>query len=75
MHRIAVRYKNASVIGFGPWHALGDGLNDLPHSIVVDGTDVYVGGKFTSAGNAPARYIARLDTQTDTWSTLGDGVK
>lgn len=53
------------------WHALGDGLNDLPHSIVVDGTDVYVGGKFTTAGAVGTNGIARWDGNV--WSTVGDG--
>ncbi len=53
------------------WHALGDGLNDLPHSIVVDGTDVYVGGKFTTAGAVGTNGIARWDGNA--WSTVGNG--
>jgi hypothetical protein len=38
------------------------------------GTDVYVGGVFTSAGGVPANRIARYDTQTEIWHALGDGV-
>ncbi len=58
-----------SPIGVG-----GPGLNRAVDAIVVDGTDVYIGGRFTYASNAgvampSAGYIARWDG-TD-WTPLG----
>jgi hypothetical protein len=32
-----------------------------------------VGGYFTSAGGVSANYVARFNTQTNTWSALGTG--
>jgi len=59
------------------WHALGDGLNDLPHSIVVDGTAVYVGGKFTTAPAmlllAILRGWIRRPIRGRRWATVSNG--
>lgn len=70
-----VRYDPAS----GEWSALGhdggNGLNDTVQAILVDGADVYVGGRFTQANaGAPvaAAYVARWDGSQ--WRELGQGV-
>jgi hypothetical protein len=39
----------------------------------VVGNEVVVGGSFTSAGGVSANRVARFNTQTNTWSTLGTG--
>ncbi len=55
----------------------GDGsLNGPVHALLVSGTNLYVGGEFidvTQSNNilTAADYIARLDTNTNTWSALG----
>ncbi|MBX3733969.1 MAG: hypothetical protein KF791_15445 [Verrucomicrobiae bacterium] len=62
------------------WHALGSGLENFlnplfdgtVHAIAVDGTDVYVGGTFTTAGGEPASRIARWDGTR--WWPLGPGL-
>ncbi len=59
------------------WSALGTGLDNDGNSsyvsvIVVSGTDIYVGGEFTTAGGVPARNIAKWDGTT--WSALGSGL-
>lgn len=62
------------------WHALGSGLGNFVnplfdgtvHAIAVDGTDVYVGGTFTTAGGEPASRIARWDGTR--WWPLGPGL-
>jgi uncharacterized protein (TIGR03437 family) len=46
----------------------------LVYAIAVSGSDVYVGGSFTSIGNINANNIARYNTATNTWSALGGGV-
>ncbi len=45
--------------GFAP---SGSGLNSTVNSVILDGTDVYVGGNFTSFNGTDRNYIARLDT-------------
>lgn len=58
------------------WTVLPDGgLNYTVHTIFPVGTDVYVGGTFTtSAGGATVNLnaIARLDTLTNTWHPLSN---
>ena len=42
-------------------------------ALAVVGNEVVVGGFFTSAGGVSANYVARFNTQTNTWSSLGTG--
>ena len=54
------------------WHPLGGGLQDgQANAIVIDGTDVYVGGRFSQAGDVPAANVARWNGTS--WSALGSG--
>jgi len=46
-----------------------DGLN--VRTVLINGTDIYVGGSFTMAGNGTGDFIAKFDTLTNTWSGLG----
>jgi hypothetical protein len=50
--------------------SFGTGVN----SIEVIGTDVFAAGFFTSAGGNSAARIARWNTTTNTWSSLGSGL-
>ena len=50
----------------------GVNLDRKVHAIAVRGTDVYVGGDFTSIGGIAANRIAKWDGHT--WSTLGGGI-
>jgi trimeric autotransporter adhesin len=63
----------------GDWSAPGNsvgGFDDNPvYALATYGTDLFVGGHFTVAGAAQARFVGRLDTLTDSWSTLGSGLK
>ena len=66
----------------GTWYALGAGISGgsfpLVNSIAIDSSgNVYVGGKFTTAGTIPASNIAVWipgSPGTGTWSALGTGV-
>ncbi|MCX6050326.1 MAG: hypothetical protein NT075_34960 [Chloroflexi bacterium] len=52
------------------------GVDELAvNALATFGPNLFVGGKFTSAGNTTANFVAQLDTQTDLWSALGDGLK
>jgi len=52
----------------------GNGLDGDVHAILIDGSDVYVGGEFNRAGPIEAKYIARWDGTA--WSALGGtGIK
>jgi hypothetical protein len=59
------------------WSSLGtgssNGVNDVVYALAVVGNEVFVGGFFTSAGGVSANYVARFNTQTNTWSSLGTG--
>ena len=59
----------------GTWSALGtgssNGVNGGVYALAVVGNEVFVGGGFTSAGGVSANYVARFNTQTNTWSSLG----
>ena len=57
-----------------------DRFGDLPgvdgtvFAIAVSGSEVYVGGDFTTAGSVSANNIAKWNSSTNTWSALGSGV-
>ena len=59
------------------WSALGSGLGygTFPprvHALAVSGSDLYVGGFFTTAGGSGANYIAKWNGSG--WSALGSGL-
>ena len=51
----------------------GVGVVGGVYALAVSGNQVFVGGLFTEAGGVSANYVARFDTQTNTWSSLGTG--
>jgi trimeric autotransporter adhesin len=62
------------------WSSLGDGIGQAPPSsiphvttMVVSGSDLYVGGWFTNAGGVPANNIAKWNGSA--WSALGRGIE
>ncbi len=60
----------------GTWHALpNQGLNDVVQALLVDGSDLYVGGWFTQSGDGMLTnlgYIIRYDTTGGVWHALPD---
>lgn len=61
----------------GTWRTLGDGITGEDFNIIFSlafgaNGEVYVGGRFTQAGNVPANNIAKWSNGT--WSGLGDGL-
>jgi hypothetical protein len=54
------------------WSPLALGTNDYVNAVTTNGTDVYVGGHFTTAGGLTAHRIAKWNGSS--WSTLGNGV-
>lgn len=53
------------------WNDVGSGLSNSVESMLIDGTDLYVGGSFTDAGgNATADYLAKWNGVT--WSAVGN---
>jgi hypothetical protein len=57
------------------WSSLGGGANGMVNAIAVLGSDLYVGGAFTTVHNTggvvSANNIARWNLLTNTWSALG----
>jgi len=47
-------------------------MNDAVQALAMSGSNLYVGGWFTTAGNAVANYITKWDGNT--WSGLGQGM-
>ena len=48
------------------------GVSNYVEALAVDGTDIYVGGRFQVASNTDVNFIAKWDGSS--WSTLGDGL-
>ncbi|WP_201987648.1 T9SS type A sorting domain-containing protein [Hymenobacter rubidus] len=54
--------------GFG----LANGTDGTVYAVVQSGTDMYIGGDFTTVGNVAANYVAKWNGTA--WSPLGTGV-
>lgn len=66
----------ASTCGDDRWDSQfhTNGANEDIFATAVNGTDLYLGGAFVTAGDKVANGIAKFDTVTQTWSALGTGV-
>jgi hypothetical protein len=51
------------------WTALGLGMNSNVYALAVSGSDVYAGGRFTTAGGNEANRIAKWNGSS--WMALG----
>lgn len=49
-------------------------MNNEVYAIAISGSDVYVGGLFTTAGGVAANHIAKWDGLGGQWSPLGSGM-
>jgi hypothetical protein len=63
--------------GSGVWSLMGtgatNGLSSDVEAIAIAGSDIFVGGSFTEAGGVVANRVARFNTTTRSWSSLGTG--
>jgi uncharacterized repeat protein (TIGR01451 family) len=50
-----------------------NGVDNVVQALAVTGSDLYVGGQFTLAGNVAANRVAKFNTTTNTWSALSNG--
>ncbi len=48
------------------------GINGTVNAMIVNGPEIYIGGKFTAVGSVPATNIAKWDGTN--WSALGSGL-
>ncbi len=71
------RWDPAANGGQGAWFPLGNGVDSEVYAIAMAGTQVYVGGDFTQAGEQQANHIARWDPAAHggqgAWFPLGSG--
>jgi len=62
----------------GKWSSLDTtsadrGVNGDVFSIVINGSDIYLGGAFNTAAGVAANNVADYNTSTETWTLLGSG--
>ena len=59
------------------WSSLGsgasNGLNERVYAFALSGSELYMGGTFSQAGGSTANRVARFNTTTQTWASLGSG--
>lgn len=59
------------------WYPLGGALNDNVYDLALNGTDLYIGGKFTQVqigiNTLIANHIVRWTTDSQNWYSLGTG--
>lgn len=67
----AADYNSISKWDGSAWRPLSNGVNDNINCVTVDGNNVYIGGKFTRAGNLTMNRIAKWDGNK--WDSLGSG--
>jgi hypothetical protein len=63
-----------AVAGDELWGSYLTGTNAIVFAVLASGSDVYVGGDFTSAGGLPVNHVARWSSATHRWYALGTGV-
>jgi hypothetical protein len=56
------------------WSVLGSGTSSGVYALAWDGTNLYAGGAFSSAGGTSAISIARWDSSDSTWYAMGSGM-
>ncbi len=52
---------------------LPNGLDGFVYAMAVIGSDLYLGGSFTGAGNVAANRLVKFNLATNTWSALRNG--
>jgi len=61
------------------WSALNQGANSEVTDLALSGNTLYAGGWFTAVGNiapedTPVKYLARWNTASETWASVGYGL-
>jgi len=69
------RYDLATNRWSAPGSIAGPGGRLTVRAVTAYGPDIFVGGTFTSIGNTSARFVARYNSVSGRWSTLGDGMR
>jgi hypothetical protein len=59
----------------GSWSNMGGGTNNTVNAAIYDpnGANLYAGGAFTTAGGTTVNRVARYNTVTQAWATMGTG--
>lgn len=65
---------NAATEQWRPLSGVGGFSDSSVWGLAEYGDQLFVAGHFTSAGTAPARFIAQFDTSGGAWSALGNGL-
>jgi trimeric autotransporter adhesin len=69
---IVISVNNVARWDGSDWHALDAGVGGTVLALAVSGSDLYVGGTFTTASQISARRVAKWDGGA--WSALGVGL-
>ncbi len=64
--------KNIARWNGSAWEAIGEGIDGVVTTILVNGQDIYAGGTFTTASGATVDGVAKWDGSS--WSSLGSGL-
>ena len=66
-----------SILSTKIWYALGTGVTGTSpyvNSIAISGSNIYAGGRFTTAGGVSVNNIAVWNASSSSWSALGTGI-
>ncbi|MBL9118210.1 MAG: putative Ig domain-containing protein [Verrucomicrobiaceae bacterium] len=59
------------------WSAIGSGLTGSSangHALLKHGSEIYIGGEFTTGGGVTSQNVIKWNPTTNVWTAMGDGV-